>query len=192
LRPEKYRVSSTDSWEQLGEAGEQKVREAIPEGFYHFRNIFVPCHHGYGREEIDLVVVGPTGIWAIEVKNWRGIAYPGDYPEELVFIRNTPDGRRTSHRENPYLQASDHAYDLHRYLTDNLQKWFPSVKTLVIFASRDPSGVNGVNLDRVRDTNPTIIYLEEMTRVLKAPGTTVYAWDGWHRVKDALSKLHTR
>ena len=33
-----------------------------------------PCGHGdKDFEEIDLVAVGPPGIWAIEVKSWRGI-----------------------------------------------------------------------------------------------------------------------
>jgi len=53
------------SWEELGEAGEQKVIEAIPVGFSHFRNIYIPCCHGYGREEIDLVATGPTGTSGI-------------------------------------------------------------------------------------------------------------------------------
>ena len=35
-----------------------------------------PGRRGHGDkdfEEIDLVAVGPPGIWAIEVKSWRGI-----------------------------------------------------------------------------------------------------------------------
>jgi len=188
---QKYSVSKTDSWEELGEAGEQKVLPAVPEGFFYFRNVLVPCHHGNDYEEIDLVVVGATGIWSIEIKNWRGIAYPGDYAEELVFIRNTPSGHRTSYRDNPFYQARNHAQDLYSYLVDNLKEWFPSIHTLVVFASRDPHGVTGVNLDRVRYSNPSVIYLEEMKSVLKDPRKIVRVWDGRHQVKDALSKLRT-
>jgi hypothetical protein len=60
-------MGSLVSWEELGKAGEQKVIMAIPTGFVHFRNIYIPCCHGYGNEEIDLMVTGPTGIWSIEV-----------------------------------------------------------------------------------------------------------------------------
>lgn len=191
MPPYKYRVSSTDSWEKLGEAGEQKVSAAIPEDFSYFRNLLVPCQHGKDYEEIDLVAVGPTGIWSIEVKNWRGIAYPGDYREELIFIRSTPDGRRPSTRYNPYDQARCCSEDLYDYLKKSLKEWFPPIHTLVVFASRDPDGVNGVDLDRVRPTNPSIIYLEEMTNVLSDSRRIVQAWDKQHKVKDALGKLPT-
>jgi len=59
-------MNSSISWEELGEVGEQKVIASISKGFAYFRNIYVPCCHGYGKEEIDLVVTGPTGIWSIE------------------------------------------------------------------------------------------------------------------------------
>lgn len=191
MRTDKYRVSSTDSWEELGEDGERKVLATIPEGFSHYRNILVPCHHGNDYEEIDLIVVGPTGIWSIEIKNWRGIAYSGHHRDELVFSRRLPRGRRTSYRDNPYYQARNHAEDLGSYLQESLKEWFPSIHTLVVFASRDPAGINGVNLDRVRYANPSIIYLEEMTNVLVDSSKTVRGWERQYRVKDALSKLRT-
>lgn len=191
MRKRKYRVSKTDSWEELGEDGERKVRAAIPEGFSHYRNILVPCQHGNDYEEIDLIVVGSTGIWSVEIKNWRGIAYPGRHREELVFSRRLPRGRRTSYRDNPYFQARNHVQDLFSYLAESLKEWFPPIHTLVVFASRDPDGVNGVNLERVRYANPSIIYLEEMTNVLVDPSKTIRGWEGRNRVNDALSKLHT-
>jgi len=191
LPPYKYRVSSTDSWEQLGEAGEQKVSAAIPEDFSYFRNLLVPCQHGNDYEEIDLIVVGPTGIWSIEVKNWRGIAYPGDYPDELVFNRRLSSGHHTSYRDNPFYQARNHSEDLYSYLAATSKCWFPPIHTLVVFASRDPDGVNGADLGRVRRNNPSIIYLEEMPRVLTDSREIVRVWDKQQRVKDALGKLRT-
>ena len=160
------RIILTSSWEELGEAGEQKASQAIPKGFSHFHNKLVSCQHGNDYEEIDLIVMGTTGIWSIEVKNWRGIAYPGDYPEEIVFVRNTPDGRRTSTRVNPFYQAHNHTQDLHSYLSRTLGEWFPSIHTLVVFVSRDSNGVIGVNLDHVRRLNPSVVYLDEMPEVI--------------------------
>ena len=191
MKPQKYHISTTNSWEELGEAGEQKVLTAVPKGFFYFRNILVPCIHGNDYEEIDLAVVGPTGIWSIEVKNWRGIAYPGNYPEELIFVRKTSDGTRTSTRDNPFYQAHHHSEDLHDYLAKRLKGWFPSIQTLVIFAFRDPEGINGANLTRIRYTNPSIIYLEEMGNLLEDSRKKVQAWKGWYEVRGALSKLRT-
>ena len=71
-------MDSSASWVEMGEVGEEKVVASIPKGYASFRNRLVPCCHGYVQEEIDLVATGPTGIWSIEVKNWRGIAYRGD------------------------------------------------------------------------------------------------------------------
>ncbi len=131
----------------MGEVGEEKVIGAIPKGFTYFRNRLVPCCHAYGQEEIDLVVTGLTGIWSIEVKNWRGLAYPErDSLEVIVFQRNTPSGEKTSYRENPYAQARRHAHDLHEYLKQEINGWFPAVKTLVVFVTYDRYGVDGVNL----------------------------------------------
>ena len=185
-------MDSSVSWEDLGEAGEQKVIAAIPTGFDYFRNIYVPCCHGYVQEEIDLVVTGSTGIWSIEVKNWRGVAYLGDYPEEIVFVRNTSRGERTSFRDNPYEQARRHAEDLHHYLSKTLKSWFPSIHTLVVFATRDRNGVNGANLDNICRYNPSTIYLDELQGLLSKPSNIVRNWDKWHSVADVLGKLPTR
>ncbi len=185
-------MNSSISWEELGEAGEQKVVTAIPKGFAYFRNIYIPCCHGYGTEEIDLVVTGPTGIWSVEVKNWRGIAYPSDYPEEIVFVRNTSSGKRTSFRDNPYQQARRHAEDLHHYLSQKLKVWFPGTRTLVVFATRDRNGINGVNLYRIRRYNPSIIYLDEMLERLNNLGDLVRGWDKWDLLADLLNNLPTR
>ena len=184
-------MDNSISWEELGEAGEQKVIAAIPKGFAYSRNIHIPCCHGYGTEEIDLVVTGPTGIWSIEVKNWRGIAYPGYHPEEIEFARNTSRGERISFRNNPYQQARRHAEDLHHYLSENIKSWFPSIRWLVVFATRDRNGVNGVNLDRIRHNNPSIIYLSELEKFICKPGPPV-RWDKWHIVADLLNNLDTK
>ena len=186
--PQEY--NNIESWIELGQAGEQKVLAAIPKGFTCFQNILVPCVHGLEFEEIDIVAVGPTGIWSIEVKNWRGIAYPGDYPEELVFYRRTPDGNRTSYRFNPYHQAQSHTQDLFSYLSRSIGKWFPPIHNIVVFVKRDNKGRNGVNLNRVLKSNPSYIYLYQIPAVLLNPMKNIRAWDD-KDVIEALGKLRT-
>jgi hypothetical protein len=56
-----------------GQEGEDRVAELIIQaldGNWHlFRNINLP---GRNRGDLDLVLVGPPGVWVIEVKNFRG------------------------------------------------------------------------------------------------------------------------
>ena len=53
----------------IGARGEERVAgllKSLPDN-YHVFNDFVAC-----KEHIDHVVVGPTGVFAVETKNWRG------------------------------------------------------------------------------------------------------------------------
>ena len=179
------------AWIEMGKIGEETVTESIPKGFKYFRNIYVPCFHGYDREEIDLVIIGRSGIWSIEIKNWRGIAYLGNYPDEIVFERNTKLGLRTSFRYNPYYQAKRHSEDLHKYFCRYFKSYFPSPQTLVVFVQKDINGINGVNLSHIRRSNPSIIYLQELKSVICKPGLPVI-WDDWQPFYDLLKKLPKR
>jgi hypothetical protein len=56
-----------------GQEGEdnvvQRIAQALDGNWYVFRNISIP---GRNKGDLDLVLVGPPGIWALEVKNFRG------------------------------------------------------------------------------------------------------------------------
>ncbi len=56
-----------------GQEGEDRVVELIIQaldGNWHlFRNIYIP---GRYKGDLDLVLVGPPGVWVLEVKNFRG------------------------------------------------------------------------------------------------------------------------
>lgn len=58
---------------RLGQEGEDNVVQLIVQaldGNWHvFRNIVIP---GRNKADLDLVLVGPPGVWALEVKNFRG------------------------------------------------------------------------------------------------------------------------
>ena len=56
-----------------GAAGERRVIEALAaldDSYYVFWNVRVAGHPGGQPTQLDLVVVGPTGIFLVEVKNW--------------------------------------------------------------------------------------------------------------------------
>ena len=95
-----------------GQEGEDRVVELIIQaldGNWHlFRNITLP---GRNRGDLDLVLVGPPGVWVLEVKNLRG-----EY-------RNVGDrweyrrGKRwTAAKTNPSWQARSNAIRLANFL----------------------------------------------------------------------------
>ena len=108
------------------------------------------------------------------------------------ILQDTSSGKKTSFRDNPYRQARRHADDLHHYLSQNLKVWFPGTRYLVVFATKDMEGVNGVNLYHVRRYNSSLIYLDEMLERISNPGDLVRGWDKWDLVADLLNSLPTR
>ena len=56
-----------------GEEGEEKavqlIVQALDGNWRLFRNILLP---GRNKGDLDLVLVGPPGVWSLEVKNWHG------------------------------------------------------------------------------------------------------------------------
>lgn len=58
---------------RLGQEGEdkavQQIIQALDGNWHLFRNISLP---GQNKADLDLVLVGPPGVWALEVKNFHG------------------------------------------------------------------------------------------------------------------------
>lgn len=65
-----------DRIKESGAKGEDealKALSALPDSYTIFNQIYIPNERGKnGRTELDLVVVGPNGIFVVEVKNIRG------------------------------------------------------------------------------------------------------------------------
>jgi hypothetical protein len=112
-----------------GQEGEEQVveamRQALDGTWVLFRNVVLP---GRNRADIDGVLVGPSGVWALEVK-----ALSGEY-------RNTGDqwlyrvGNRWSRmRSSPSQQANKNAARLGSFLrADGIKQW---VEPVVIWAN---------------------------------------------------------
>lgn len=58
---------------RLGQEGEEKtvqlIVQALDGNWHLFRNITLP---GRNKADLDLVIVGPPGVWVLEVKNFHG------------------------------------------------------------------------------------------------------------------------
>ncbi len=188
----RFRIRQNASWEELGDAGEARVQAAVPRQYTVFPNVLVPCSHGdKDFEEIDLVAVGPTGIWAVEVKAWRGVLTASEDPQEFICVRPNASGVSESYRENPYYLARGHADDLRGYLSDQLRTNEFKAQTLIVFAFRDSYGINGINMEFVRLQNPSFVYADEISTILLRFGRSLYKPYDTSRLKQALNRLPT-
>jgi hypothetical protein len=68
-----------------GEAGEISLAwklESLPDGFYVVNDLKTECGN------LDSVVIGPTGVFALDAKNWRGIVAADGNGELMLNGRN--------------------------------------------------------------------------------------------------------
>lgn len=111
-----------------GQVGEERAVEALRRSldgnWTLFRSIMLPGQ----RNDIDLVLVGPPGVWALEVKNLAGrFRNVGERWEFQAGRRWKPL------RQNPSLQAQRNARQLANFLrADGLKQW---VETAVVWAN---------------------------------------------------------
>jgi hypothetical protein len=114
-----------------GQEGEddvvQLIVQALDGNWYLFRNIGIP---GRNKGDLDLVLVGPPGVWALEVKNFRG---------EYRNIGETWEWKNGKNwkaaRGNPSRQANNSAYRLKNFLKADHVNAF--VNSAVIWANSE-------------------------------------------------------
>ena len=98
-----------------GEAATAGIVSALPDGFVGFQNVVVTFEGQ--KSEMDMVVVGPTGVYIIETKNHNGTIY-GGYADRNWIQHKV--GRRGSPYQNeiysPVKQVGTHIYRLANYL----------------------------------------------------------------------------
>jgi hypothetical protein len=112
-----------------GEARTLEIIERTLDGqWVVFRNVMIPGQRG----DIDMVLLGPTGLWALEVKNWNGkYRYHGDDWQHFTNKHWKPL------RQKPSQQARKHAGRLGEFLkADGIQKW---VSPVVVWANTESS-----------------------------------------------------
>lgn len=118
---------------RLGQEGEGRVTEfiiqALDGNWTLFKNIQLP---GRNKGDLDLVLIGPPGIWVLEVKNYRGeYRNIGDKWE----IRKKK--KWISTKVNPSNQAFQNAIRLSNFLKADHINVF--VNSVVVWASQESS-----------------------------------------------------
>lgn len=112
-----------------GQEGEERVVTAMSQSlngnWFLFRNVLLP---GRQRADLDGVLVGPTGVWVLEIKNYtRAHRYIGDHWEY-----NSGHGWKPL-RKSPSRQANINAIRLANFLrADGIQQW---INPVVVWAN---------------------------------------------------------
>ncbi len=102
---------------QRGQDGEDQTVQSIAQAFdgnWHlFRNVHIP---GRNRGDLDIVLVGPPGVWVLEVKNFNGTYRNIGETWELMRKK-----KWKSAYANPSRQANNNSLRLKNFLkADNL------------------------------------------------------------------------
>lgn len=117
-----------------GEELTAEIISSLPDSFYAFQNVKVTYEDK--TSELDMVVVGPTGVFVIETKNMTGTILANYDNEQWVQKKKGENGRTTSKTfYSPVKQVGTHVYRLAHYLRDN--GCSVHVDSVVFFANPD-------------------------------------------------------
>ena len=123
-KPEKEAEAARRGWE-----GEERVVEVLRQNldgeWTLFRNLTLP---GRNPADIDAVLVGPSGVWVLEIKN-----YTGEYRNIGETWEYKAGNQWKLLKKSPSSQAARNAARLHDYLrADRIRQW---VDKAVIWAN---------------------------------------------------------
>lgn len=128
------RWSHLPSFEQ-GREGEERVVNALVNclgnGSYIFRNFVLPTED----EDIDVVLVGPTGVFAMEVKSYAGEAR---FERNRCYIK-TVHGRVYRQRREPVGQVRNIASKLNYFFSERGITLHSAVKPLMVMSGESPA-----------------------------------------------------
>jgi len=115
-------VSSVDPGALAGVEGEVAVLKQLrklPDDFLLLNRVRLPdATLPNGERELDFIVVGPTGLWVIEVKNTPGLIHV--QPDQ----RHWPLVKRAGCGSSPSWNAVDNPLPQVRAQVDALSRWF--------------------------------------------------------------------
>ncbi|MFJ7954159.1 nuclease-related domain-containing protein [Lysinibacillus sp. NPDC096418] len=148
---------------KAGLVGEDKVLRILaklPNTYSVFPDVLVVS--GRKESQLDTIVVGPSGVFVVEVKNYAGVI-KGNADDQRLHQIKRRSGESTFY--NPVKQVSTHAYRLHQFLRHHgMDIW---VHGAVYFAN-ESTKVNVVNSTNTpifsaytNESKRLLIYIEE-------------------------------
>ena len=114
-----------------GEVGEERVvaamHQALDGNWHLFRNVELP---GHNKGDLDSVLVGPSGVWVLEIKT-----FTGEYRNIGEHWEYLNGNRWKLVKKSPSRQAQNNAVRLSNFLkADSIQQW---INPAVIWANPD-------------------------------------------------------
>jgi Nuclease-related domain len=112
-----------------GQEGEDRVVEAMRQSldgnWTLFRNVILPSYKG----DIDAVLVGPPGVWALEIKT-----FAGEWKNTGEQWKYRTGSKWRLYKSSPSHQARKNASHLRSFLeAEEIKQW---VKNVVVWANR--------------------------------------------------------
>jgi len=155
---------------RAGNKGEKTVRKALNKlgnDYRVFHNVKIK--ENKRKTEIDSIVVGPNGVFVIEVKNQRGLIKGNDESEFFTQTKtsNSSDTLYENQFKNPVKQLSRHIYFLSNHLkTDHLNPW---IESCLVFSN--PEAVVKVSSNKVKVVTCKSKKDESLIKAIKKMGT---------------------
>ena len=117
-----------------GFEGEDRVVEALRESLDGSCHIFRNLHFNGRKEDVDIALVSPWGVFAIEVKNYSG---KYEYSGSDFFVKEKKGYKRIDDKSNPIIQAKRNAAELKEFLDPefNRNKDYPFVEPIIVWAN---------------------------------------------------------
>ena len=117
-----------------GFEGEDRVVEALRESLDGSCHIFRNIHFNGRKEDVDIVLVSPWGVFAIEVKNYSGHF---EYLGADFFEKKKGGVEKVGDKDNPIVQAKRNAAAVKEFLDPefNRNKERPYVEPIIVWAN---------------------------------------------------------
>jgi hypothetical protein len=98
----------------VGEIATIKRLAQLPDDYVILHDLRVPTD--FNPTQLDLVVLGPGGVWCLEVKAWAGRVFGEENDRQWTQVKMYGNKTVKDARENPIQQNAYHCDALHRYL----------------------------------------------------------------------------
>ncbi len=125
--------------------GEKKVidalREALSDSWALAQGVLLPDRkRDYAPDETDIVLIGPPGVYSVEVKWWTGEVF-GNWGTSWIYQRRR-NSLTAESRKNPIPIAKIKSSILYNTLRSSLRGTIPQIRPMVIFPPADLCKLN--------------------------------------------------
>ena len=170
-----------------GREGEERVVNSLVNslgaGWYIFRNFVLPTEN----EDIDVVLVGPGGIYAIEVDNYSSGM---NFERSRCYIK-TPQGKFYRQRRRTDTQVTQTSAHLDTFLKDHGIGNQAAVKRLaVVSESNGASGKGVCTVEQLRARMRTIAESEVLSAAQVGRVVSILKAEASDQMMHASSRVH--